>query len=125
LKKIIIFVLAIGVILTFAGCGEENNSTPEQSIQQPPESTTEQPADSASGEAGTPPEATPVTTEMAVFNMVCVNCVNKITAVVSEIEGVVEVSVDLAGEKVTVEHSAELDVSIIVKAIEAEGFNVP
>ena len=125
MKKIIIFVLAIGVILTFAGCGEENNSTPEQSIQQPPESTTEQPADSASGEAGTPPEATPVTTEMAVFNMVCVNCVNKITAVVSEIEGVVEVSVDLAGEKVTVEHSAELDVSIIVKAIEAEGFNVP
>jgi len=98
MKKLLSVLLALAMILTFTACGEDPD---------PPEL----PSD--------------FSTVLTVWGMTCVKCVNKITEVVSEIDGVIDVFVDLEAEKVTVLHEEGINVALIEDAITREGFNIP
>jgi len=100
MKKLLLFALAIGMLVSFTACEDD-----------PTLDTLFVPSENVA--------------EFTVWGMTCIKCVNKITAALSDIDGVIDVSVDLAKEKVTVEHEPDLDLSVIEKAITAEGFNIP
>ena len=70
-------------------------------------------------------EQTTATTELTVWGMTCNRCVNKVKKAVSTLDGVIDVSVDLRAERVTVEHEPELDIDTIKKSITAEGYTTP
>ena len=108
MKKIILFILVIALVFTFAACGNDENDENTNN------SAAEQNADSATTK-----------TELTVWGMTCVRCINKITDALLDMNGVVNVSVDLSAEKVTVEHEPELDIDTVKDAITREGFNIP
>ena len=63
--------------------------------------------------------------ELTVWGMTCNNCEKKVTRVVSALDGVINVSVNLRASKVTVEHDLGLDVNAIKKVITSAGYNIP
>ena len=102
MKKFFIIMLVITLTLTFIACGGSGNST---------------------SVAADDPAVT--TTELTVWGMFCGRCETRIKNAVSGLEGVIDVSVNLRDETVTVEHEPELKQSEIESAITALGFNVP
>ena len=66
-----------------------------------------------------------VTSELTVWGMSCMRCVNKITNAVSDLDGVISVSVDLRAQKAVVKHVPQLDVEEVKRTIRAEGYNIP
>jgi len=107
MKKI--FVL-LALVLIFSACsGDENsNSVTEQTTQRANEQILET-----------------ITTELTVWGMTCNRCVARVTNALSAVVGVVNVSVDLSAETVTIEHSPNLNVTTIENTITREGFNIP
>jgi len=87
-------------VLTACGSEKENSSEPTISL-------------------------TAIITELTVWGMSCSRCVNSITSTVSAMDGVIDVSVDLRAEKVTVTHTPELDIALVKSAITGEGFQIP
>ena len=65
------------------------------------------------------------TTELTVWGMTCNRCANNIKNTVMALDGVIDVSVDLQAEKVTVQHEPTLDTGEIERAITAAGYNIP
>jgi copper ion binding protein len=112
MKKFILFTFVLTMMISLTACGEDENSTTEPATEQ----ITQQ-----SSEA---PEITGITTELTVWGMTCQKCVNKITGAVSELDGIINVSVDLDDEKVTVEHEPDVDVDEIKLTIRNEGFSL-
>jgi copper chaperone CopZ len=106
MKKI--FLSAMILFFAFTACNgdEENNQLTEQS-------------------SGVTEEAMTETTELTVWGMSCNRCVSKITNALFDLDGAVNVSVDLTAESVTVAHDSRLSVDAITQAITREGFNIP
>jgi len=102
--KKIISLLTLLVILTLPACDTSENNIP------PTE---------------TPPQATTATTELTVWGMMCASCANSVTRAVSAIDGVTSVSVNVAADRVTIQHAPDLDTSIVERAIMDEGFDMP
>ena len=63
--------------------------------------------------------------EITVWGMTCMNCVMRITNAVDELDGVINVDVNLREETVTVTHEEELDIERIKEVIVAIGYNIP
>ena len=63
--------------------------------------------------------------ELTVWGMNCNNCVKNVTSVVSALDEVINVSVNLRDSKVTVEYDLGLDVDTIKKVITSAGYNIP
>ena len=101
MKKIFLLII---LIFVFTSCGENENIFEEEIIFEEP---------------------TFATTELTVWGMTCNRCVNKISGALNEIDGIINVSVDLNAELVTVEHDFDLDTEIISQTITGEGFNIP
>ena len=70
-------------------------------------------------------EQTAITTELTVWGMSCERCANSVEKAVSALDGVIDVSVALEAEKVTVKHEPTLDVDTIKNSITAEGYSIP
>ncbi|MCL2576994.1 MAG: heavy-metal-associated domain-containing protein [Defluviitaleaceae bacterium] len=116
MKKITTLLIAFTVVFIFSACnGNENdntiiNLTTEQNTLQANEQNT---------------EPTTTTTELTVWGMTCGRCENKIVNALSALDEVVNISVNLNTDTVTVEHAPNLDVTIIESVITREGFNIP
>ena len=108
MKKLILLLIILTVFLTLTACTDDKD----------------EPGGQDAGGQDIDGKTT-IKTELTVWGMTCNRCENKIITVVSALDGVTDVSVDLRDDKVTVEHKAELDIESIKKAIEAEGFNTP
>jgi len=106
--KILSFIFIIIMLAAFTACRDDEKSESGSNPQQ---------------EQADEPGIT--TTELTVWNMTCKSCVNKITAALSDMDGVESVSVDLNAEKVTIKHDSGLDITVIEKMIETQGFNLP
>jgi copper chaperone len=111
MKKILLLLLAL---ISVACDDKKDNNSLSQASGQSVKQVTE-PIEN--------PSATK--TELTVLGMTCGRCVNKIRNVVSALDGVISVSVDLRAQKVTVEHNPQLDVNNIKKVIIEEGYNIP
>ncbi|WP_308252181.1 heavy-metal-associated domain-containing protein [Pseudonocardia sp. KRD291] len=61
-------------------------------------------------------------TDITVTGMTCEHCVASVTEEISEIDGVVEVAVDLPTGAVTVTSDRELDHAAIVAAVDEAGY---
>ena len=108
MKKILVLLLVVAIGFALTACaGEGGAPTVQPTVDE---------------QAGS--EQTTTITELTVWGMTCNRCVNDVIRVVSALDGVVNVSVDLRDDKVTVEHDSELDVDTIKRTIEAEGYNV-
>jgi len=105
MKKYLLPILAFTMVFSLTSCGNntvENNSATTQYTEQ-----------------------SNVKTELTVWGMTCNRCVNKITNVVSGLDGVINVIVDLKNETVTVEHEHWLDIDVVKKSITDEGYTMP
>jgi len=112
MKRIILFILTIAVMFTLTACEEDSqNPATEPNETEDPSLTTNQPDT--------------IKTELTVWSMTCDKCVNKIKKALSELDGIIEVEVDLDEESVTVEHDPELDIDLIKNTITKEGYNIP
>ena len=65
------------------------------------------------------------TSTYRVEGMTCDHCVRAVRAEVSEVPGVVDVEVDLAGKSVTVTSEGEIDDAAVKAAVEEAGYEVP
>ena len=101
MKKIILFLLLAVMVFTFSACDDKDGNSPSS------EQTTGQ------------------ITELTVWGMTCNRCVTKINNALSDMDGVINVSVDLKAEKVTIEHEPDLNIDTVKSAITAQGFNIP
>jgi Cu+-exporting ATPase len=108
--KKLAFLLAIAAMFAFAACSDENA---EQSV-----TTT------ASTSAQDPSDSSVITTTLIVGGMTCGSCSSAIESELSELDGVISVSVDLSSGRVTVTHEPELSVDEIRETIILEGFTV-
>ncbi|KQR69353.1 ATPase [Rhizobium sp. Leaf384] len=68
------------------------------------------------------PVTTSTTTTVAVEGMSCASCVARVEKALAAVPGVIEVSVNLATERATVTHAADLAPTAMVAAIEAAGY---
>jgi len=109
-KILLLFVVVAGFALT-ACSGEAAASATESAGEQ-----------TAGEQAGS--EQT-ITTELTVWGMTCNRCANQVINAVSASEGVINVTVDVSADMVTIEHDPELDIDTIKSTIEAEGYNLP
>ena len=66
-----------------------------------------------------------IITKLTVWGMSCQSCVDNVVEVLSDLDGVIDVSVSLNDEIVTVVHELELDVDMLKKTITSQGFNIP
>ena len=119
MKKIILFTVILAITMVFTACEGDTDDTPTN----PADSTDQQPIAQFTTESS--PEPSPITTQLTVWGMTCGKCVNKIKGALSDIDGIIEVEVNLDDEIVTVEHEFDLDVGLIESAITGEGFNIP
>ncbi|TCM58156.1 Cu+-exporting ATPase [Rhizobium sp. PP-F2F-G48] len=69
-----------------------------------------------------PPNSASATTTLAVDGMNCASCVGRVERVLAALPGVIDASVNLATERATVTHAADLQNGAIVAAIEAAGY---
>lgn len=65
------------------------------------------------------------TSTYRVEGMTCDHCVRAVRSEVSEVPGVVEVEVDLAGKSVTVTSEGEIDDAAVKAAVAEAGYEVP
>jgi len=114
MKRIILslFVVVAGFALT--ACAGEANTSAQLAGDQITEET-----------SGNQASEQTTTTELTVWGMTCNRCANQVISAVSAAEGVINVSVDVSADKVTIEHEPELDIDAIKSTIEAEGYNLP
>ena len=63
-------------------------------------------------------------TILNVEGMMCSHCENRVTTVLSAIEGVTSVAVDLHAKTVTVEHSESVSLDTLKNEIEDQGYDV-
>ncbi|MGB5824551.1 MAG: cation transporter [Proteocatella sp.] len=63
-------------------------------------------------------------TVIKVEGMMCSHCENRVTTVLSAVEGVSSVVVDLPGNTVTVEHTEDVTFDILKNEIEDQGYDV-
>lgn len=63
-------------------------------------------------------------TVIKVEGMMCSHCENRVTEVLSSLEGVSSVAVDLEGNTVTVEHSENVTFDTLKNEIEDQGYDV-
>ena len=121
MKKTFLLTFIIIISLTLTACtSEENNIAPTEFNPEPMITVT-----TAETTSEPVPEPSIITTELTVWNMTCKKCVNKITDALSVLDEVIDVSVDLKAETVTIEHEADLDTTLIENIITGEGFNIP
>ena len=113
MKKNFLLLLTLTIVLSLNACANEIIEPAAQSAER--QTANQQAAQ----------EQDTIITELIVLGMTCNGCVNNVAKAVSALDGVVDVSVDLSAEKVTVEHEPELDVDMIKKIIETEGYNIP
>ena len=64
------------------------------------------------------------TTTYAVTGMTCEHCVRAVTGEVGRVEGVAEVTVDLAGGAVTVTGPVPVDEAAVAAAVEEAGYRL-
>ena len=64
------------------------------------------------------------TITLVVKGMSCMGCVKSVKGVLSDMEGVKSVEVDLTSGKTVIEYDEPIDVSLFVKAIDEAGFEV-
>lgn len=65
------------------------------------------------------------TSTYKVEGMTCDHCVRSVRAAVSEVPGVTDATVDLAGGSVTVTSEGEIDDAAVRAAVEEAGYEVP
>jgi len=65
------------------------------------------------------------TSTYRVEGMTCDHCARAVRAEVSELPGVVDVAVDVAGGSVTVTSEGDVDETAVRAAVEAAGYEVP
>ena len=98
MKKILLITIISATALMFTGCSNKNKNTLlENEVQ----------------------------TELTIWGMTCVSCVNRIESTLSELDGIKSVKVDLENEKAIIIHDKELDVKMIKNTITRLGYNVP
>jgi len=106
------------LLLLFVAAGFALTACSGEAASPAVESAGEQTADEQAGSETT-------TTELTVWGMTCNRCANQVINAVSASEGVVNVTVDVSADMVTIEHDPELDIDAIKSTIEAEGYNLP
>jgi copper chaperone CopZ len=123
MKKFLFFLLTLSIAFTLVACGENDDNTQGHTTRE--QTSAEQTAEEEPVGEETAEEPSSTITELTVWGMTCNRCVNKITNALSELNGIIDVSVDLDDEKVTVEHEPDLDIALIENIITGEGFNIP
>lgn len=63
-------------------------------------------------------------TVLNVEGMMCSHCENRVTTVLSALEGVSSVNVDLEAKTVTVEHSEDVSIETLKTEIEDQGYDI-
>lgn len=63
-------------------------------------------------------------TVLNVEGMMCSHCENRVTTVLSALEGVESVKVDLEAKTVTVEHSEAVSIDTLKSEIEDQGYDI-
>jgi len=63
-------------------------------------------------------------TQLTVKGMTCGKCTKKITEALSDIDGIIELEVDIKGDTVTIEHETDTDLDKVKSAIEDEGYTI-
>ena len=63
-------------------------------------------------------------TVLNVEGMMCSHCENRVTTVLSALEGVSSVNVDLEAKTVTVEHSESVSIDTLKTEIEDQGYDI-
>jgi copper chaperone len=66
----------------------------------------------------------PTTSTYTVSGMTCTHCVSAVTEAVARIEGVMDVGIDLASGRVTVESARAIDDDEVAVAVDEAGYAV-
>lgn len=69
--------------------------------------------------------ASNVTVDLPIEGMTCASCVGRVEGALAGVEGVCDVSVNLATERATVQLASPVDRMALIQAVEKTGFSVP
>jgi copper ion binding protein len=108
MKKIILHVLLVTIAFTLSACGGKKFNNPMTKQTEQSEQITEQPY---------------TKTELTVEGMSCNNCVNAVEKALSNLDGVIEVSVDLETSKAVIIHNADVSVEDIKECVMNVGYS--